>query len=79
MKGVKFPYMGINYSFHDGVSPLIVQLIFFHDNIIIILVLIISLVGESDFGDSMNNSTAIILYLCSKLINLLHFGFSTFR
>ncbi|RXG53964.1 cytochrome c oxidase subunit 2 [Armadillidium vulgare] len=37
--------MGINYSFQDGVSPLIEQLIFFHDHIIIILVLILSLVG----------------------------------
>lgn len=32
-------------GFQDGVSPLIEQLIFFHDHIIIILTLIISLVG----------------------------------
>lgn len=32
-------------GFQDGVSPLIEQLIFFHDHIIIILVLILSLVG----------------------------------
>lgn len=43
--------MGVNIAwwnslgFQDGVSPLIEQLIFFHDHIIIILTLIITLVG----------------------------------